>query len=539
MYTVMIVDDEQAIRRGLAAKLNWESLGFRIAAEASNGEEALELLAREPVDLVITDVKMPRLDGIGLIERCRSFHPATRFIVLSGYDDFQYATAAMRHKAEDYLLKPVIRKELAERLCLVRKGLDAEREQASLQREEIGRTRAYFAAMREQFVLYAVKEDGDPQIVQARAQQLELAAASAGEAAVAFVSAEAVIPEERLEGGAGSERLLREAFFMLGRELAEIAGSGNAVAFHDPSYPTMLHVMVTGDADSAAAAEADRLAAALADRAAALLRIKVVSGTGRPVRGQSQWRQGYAHALLAWSRKREDGGAPAEGEPEPADVIPVSWEQEKAIILALETEDLNGFEGLVRGMAANASSYSRIALPMLHLNLLLLMEALSVKHGARPAGGDDAFRIRPEAVWAYRTKKEILEQLSKAAADLMAAIAAAREKTGSADTVETIRRYIDANYMLPLSLAHLAERYRINATYLSERFKQRTGRTFSEYLTAVRMEEAKRLLLEPRLRIADVYELVGFSDPGYFSQAFKKYTGMRPNEYRSACQRNS
>src|SRR3954468_3316348 len=124
MLKVIITDDEIQIRKGLRMKVDWEAEGFDIAGEASNGKEALELLRNLEIDLVITDMRMPIMDGLELAKRCQQEFPKVKVIVLSGYSDFELVRGSMKEGVKDYLLKPVAPDELVEALQKIRKEIE-------------------------------------------------------------------------------------------------------------------------------------------------------------------------------------------------------------------------------------------------------------------------------------------------------------------------------------------------------------------------------------------------------------------------------
>lgn len=117
-FTAVLADDEYSVLEGVKTAIDWESLGIRIAALASNGHEALDAIIKYKPDLAIIDIRMPDLTGIQVIERCRNAGISTDFIILSGYDDFSYAKEAMRYGAKAYLLKPLNSTELTDEICL-------------------------------------------------------------------------------------------------------------------------------------------------------------------------------------------------------------------------------------------------------------------------------------------------------------------------------------------------------------------------------------------------------------------------------------
>ncbi len=112
MYRVLLVDDELEIRTGLKLKIDWSALGYAVAGEAQDGREALALLEAERYDLILTDIRMPVMSGLELLKQCAENYPQTKAVVLSGYDDFHFVKAALQCGAKDYLLMPVVRREL-------------------------------------------------------------------------------------------------------------------------------------------------------------------------------------------------------------------------------------------------------------------------------------------------------------------------------------------------------------------------------------------------------------------------------------------
>ncbi len=116
MIDVIIVDDEKLIRQGIASGVNWQGLKCRVVALAENGREGLTLIGEKKPGLVITDIRMPRLNGLDMIRQARVFSPRTDYIVLSGFDEFEYARRAVSYGVLEYLLKPVDEEELEERV---------------------------------------------------------------------------------------------------------------------------------------------------------------------------------------------------------------------------------------------------------------------------------------------------------------------------------------------------------------------------------------------------------------------------------------
>ena len=126
-YRVLLADDEEEIRSGISRKIDWASLGLTLVGEAGNGEEALELAEQLRPDVVLTDIKMPFLDGLELCRRLRVTLPGARLVVFSGFDDFEYARQAMSLGVSEYILKPINAPELRQVLEKLRDQLDRQR----------------------------------------------------------------------------------------------------------------------------------------------------------------------------------------------------------------------------------------------------------------------------------------------------------------------------------------------------------------------------------------------------------------------------
>lgn len=136
MYQVIIADDERAIRTGLKIIVNWNQLGFEIAGYAQNGEQALEMVLRQRADVLLADIRMPGLDGIGLVQKIRELQLPTVAILMSGYCDFEYARQAVSLGVREYLLKPIDEQALQELLLHVHREL-VESAQAETHKEEL------------------------------------------------------------------------------------------------------------------------------------------------------------------------------------------------------------------------------------------------------------------------------------------------------------------------------------------------------------------------------------------------------------------
>ncbi len=175
MYKILIVDDEIFVRMGLKMSIDWASRGFELLGEASNGQEALEKISETPPDIVITDIKMPVMDGIGLIKEISSSYPAIKCLVLSNYDEFELVKEAMKLGAVDYFLKVTIESDkLLEALEQVCEKLDGERTAADRRRAIDQTIREHRTVIERKYYLDLVGHDGTPESLKATIDALGL-----------------------------------------------------------------------------------------------------------------------------------------------------------------------------------------------------------------------------------------------------------------------------------------------------------------------------------------------------------------------------
>ena len=129
LYRIILVDDEEEVRKSIIRKIKWEENGFLVAGDAENGEDALEKIEALEPDLILTDIRMPYMDGLTLAERVRQKYPSMKIVIFSGYDDFEYAKQAIKLNVTEYILKPVNVEELTAILQKIKANLDQEIEQ--------------------------------------------------------------------------------------------------------------------------------------------------------------------------------------------------------------------------------------------------------------------------------------------------------------------------------------------------------------------------------------------------------------------------
>ena len=206
LYRIILVDDEEEVRKSIIRKIDWQSVGFTVVGDAENGEDALEKIENLEPDVVLTDIRMPYMDGLTLAEKIRQKYPSMKIVIFSGYDDFEYAKRAIKLNVTEYILKPVNVEELTAILKKIQASLDEEIEQkrdVSLLRENYKRS---LPILREQFLKDLVSRQMDEMTVAERLEQYDIPLAGAKKwisiavkAELSAVSGEVILPlhEER------------------------------------------------------------------------------------------------------------------------------------------------------------------------------------------------------------------------------------------------------------------------------------------------------------------------------------------------------
>ncbi|MCY9660625.1 response regulator [Paenibacillus chondroitinus] len=519
MYSVLIVDDEPEIRLGLKLKVDWECLGLNVAGEAGNGAEAMEWLAQHPADVIITDMNMPVMNGVSFLEACYEQYPTLRLIVITGYEDFQYAKAAIRNQARNYLLKPVTQDELAETLGKIVQELDGLRNERDQQAMMQWRLSQYYKEMKEHFLVHLVKEEVEREsLLRERAKWFQLDAWESRQ--VRFVTA-GLIERHTMQQERSPDKL-RLPFEMLCREAAENS-NGLYHVFRDANYAGLMH-FVTATEEGELGTFVQNLHHAVTEH----LGYEPAIGTGQTVTGLRQWKDGYLSALLAWNLKGNDGSNVIQQHGAMETVL--SEETTKVLQRYVARGDLVAFEQAVYKELSASIAASQARFVKLIFQLYLMLDTMAFTAGITLESSEQLW-LRPEQVWGFDTAAKAQQFLNKLAVKIMAG---PEKDSLDADhsMIQAAEQFIQDNYMYDLNLTMLAERFNYNSSYFSEMFKAKAGKTFIQYITDVRMAKAVQLLEETMLSLWDIAELTGFSNASYFSSKFKRMYGISPSDYR-------
>lgn len=537
MWKIAIIDDDRQVLQGMKQIIPWEDLNAEWAGEAMDGKDGLELIRRTRPDIVITDIYMPVMNGLEMIESLRQDAFGGRIVILSGYSDFEYARQALRLNVSDYLSKPISLQTLREVLGKIIGEL-AEEEEKRVEQDELQRKIELYAPFVEKewiksavsgTLMASYREDGAiPETYRywQDRHHLVLAIDIARDARLDGLSL-ADLNLFRFAVGNVVTEIAAEAFPLF--EHAELQGTRSAVA---------LHVSPEEDPE-AAVRRAVELGVKLIDAVGRYLKLTLQIGVGGL---KTDWRRlpdSTEEAFLAIDRKKKPLAAgyalyslPGEGGSDLSqapNVRPVKFYQQLAGAIksaqpSLAEELIDAFvESLKREECAAPPYLQTLAdelWTVLAFSLYEVGMVLDEIVPAESAGQDRCAIVRAEQLGDWLKSKVGL-------------ICSSRQWKGSGkhrQAVDFMIQYIHENYAEEITLADLADKVYISRNYLSNIFKNMTGESFNTYLTRVRIEKAKELLMEGRLLVYEVAERVGYKNVPYFSTLFKKFTGMNPTE---------
>ncbi|RED60576.1 response regulator [Cohnella phaseoli] len=426
MYKIMLVDDEVWVRRSLKEQIRWNFLKAELVGEASDGESAYRMALELKPDVILTDIKMPLMNGIEFMERINADLPHLKIIVISGHAEFEWIRQAMVHRAVNYILKPIGEQDLNQSLSAAIRDIEKLRMEREEQLQLKGALNQSLPALKEQYLNAMLTEQ---QVTSARFQrlmaQLNLRVeCHAFHMAVVHIRHYDRLAEEKFEG---DDQLLYYAIDniigMLRFDSISLLSFRSSAAKNEQ---ILFIGYLPGTSPNACADYAEEAVGQVRSSLKSALNADTCAGIGK----------GYF---------------------QPED-IPNSF---------LE--------------AAHALKY------------------------AKSGNG-------PETIFFDEIKK--------------------KEKDPKDDLVENVAAYIKENFKEQITLESVAQRFAVNASYLSRIFKSESGENFIDYVTRLRIEKASKLMLNPHLKTYEIAEIVGYENTNYFSKVFKKAVGFTPTEYR-------
>jgi two-component system response regulator YesN len=526
MYRVLLVDDEEDVREGLVIEVDWEALDLRIAGLAENGREALEMAERVEPDIVITDISMPFMDGLELARRLRERNPLVKVVILTGYDEFDYARQAVSLSVDEYLLKPFSAGHLTELLTRLRAQMEAE----IAEREDVQQLREHYRSslplLQADLIATLLHRQKSSSYILSRASQCGLQLIGKRYAVSVLVLHPSEDPELKL--------------FAALNIAAEVWTDHTAgYAFMHQESVVLLYVEPLGESETVGeAAKLQQQALENVVRSIRhYLRVPVTIGSSRLVDTLPDVKHAYEDALLALDYRLVPG----------TDSLIYIADVERQAAGKLRFDELKQ-QTLTRCLKAGTQAELEEGLQVIFQEItvehgrsdiqLYLIEVLTTVWKAAQASGEEMEDIFGAGFQLY-TDLFRLPGLSEAQHKVSEVCLLVQQRISSGrqhvykDIVEQALTFTKKYYADPdLSIQKVCAHLHISSGYFCSIFKKEVQLTFLQYLMQIRMDEARELLRSTELKSFQIAEKVGFAEPNYFSFCFKKHIGVSPKEYR-------
>lgn len=523
MYTVVVADDEEVLRRAIVRKINWEEIGFQVVGEAENGIEALELVGSLEPDLLLTDIRMPFISGIELARQVREVRPATQIAFLSGFDDFTYAQQAIQYNIISYLLKPISMAELTENLKQIKQKIDhLFLDFASKQKAEIDAA---------EFLLSALLDSYQPEATPEREAALQKQAEECG----------------LLKPGGHTYRYVVMAVTVRDQDNRNVTGQNHIHAVDSIvrkylKYQSCLVgdriVSVLMATPSALEKYLHILADEISQSMERILGNRVCIGVSREEEKLTGLHEAYREAVSAMQYAAGNQSSVRYiADEEPFKTVDVEWMMD--VVSGLENCMRRGnAQELERSMEELFGRMERERWTRKKRSFLMV-ELLSCACRIIYETGDEAGAEELKGDSFMQHISFLDSSLEEARQHFLAFCQSVQnrlqdqKKRSSMDICARAMHKMQAEFACPeLSLVSISSEIGVSPNYLSGLIKKKTGKSFIDYLTQLRMEEARQLLQDPGMKIREIAEQCGYSDQHYFSYCFKKAFGVSPNMLR-------
>ncbi|MFC4599951.1 response regulator [Cohnella hongkongensis] len=529
MYSYVIVDDEPLIRSGIRSKIDSfaESLKLVCAGEANNGREALALIAERDPQIIVTDMRMPGVDGRELLALLKQHYSDKQMIVVSGYKDYEYMMGAIEAQVAGYLLKPFSREEVQ---AVMAKAIEAiEKAAASRElREKLDDMQAEQERLYEQYDLELCRVQIESGRSGAASAELQSRRGRTLQAFKRYMLLAQYTNEARSVQKTGLRRLadlLREPHEFISEPVL-IPGSAEAWLY--------LVVPLNSEDDSrrvhALAKKSMTEAGPLVDDTT---ESRLLIAASLPKRELGQLHEAYLECRSAMDACPAAGKYGYSSYFERPSARSERWEETERFVYWLESgstdkaaEEMN--EALFRDNPTWSEVRSRCR---------QLIEAITNATRQKLLLAPPDWAKEADAVLndGYDSRR-----LAEFMQELLQAIESPSRSSGADSSHSLVRKlqsYIEAHYQEELSLQKLAQRFYVNASYCSYIFKEKTGMNISEFVLAKRIAKAKELLERTDYPLDRIARLVGYSNDKYFIRIFKKTTGVTPQAFRQSRRR--
>lgn len=529
-YKILIVDDECSVRESIIKKINWEALGFSVVGDAENGEDALEKVRFFEPDVVLTDIKMPYMDGLTLARHVKKEYSSIEIIIFSGFDDFEYAKEAIGLDVIEYILKPIHAQELTETLTKIKVKLD----QKISEMRNIEQLKSSYLAMQPAMKAYFCND-----LIQGKVEEEEIQDAL-----------------EQLEFTIGNDHLVVAAKVYIDRQSQKAynhwENNNNLIpisirqllkeqlekTFNLEVFGSMWEInLICGFQEQKDLKFFLNQLHQVTMICKKQLGIHVVVGVGECYSGLIHVKKSYEEAENALGYRLTVGETAViyNGDVENVErgSLKLDVKNESKLIHTLKFGTKEDVSEVMKALFAHIKE-AKVHTNQYQLYMLSIMNALTqlAQHYEIPLvsiwGKEDYFKV----IGRIASVEGMEAFLSHCGQIIFEQIRQIRSES-TQKSIILAQQYIHQHYSDPdLSVERVCDYVHMSKAYFSTLFKQQTGQTYTSYVTDLRLEKAVALLNKTQDKTYHIAAQVGYVEPNYFSYVFKKKFGIAPSRYQ-------
>lgn len=528
LLSIVTIDDESYVHEGLDSLIDWERIGCAHVGSALNGEEGLSLVSILRPDVILTDIRMPVMSGLELIARVREmpdYYPA--FVVISGYDEFEYARTALRHQVDDYLLKPIDEQQFEELLIRIRSRIQAQMATAGAMHPAIdgggGRESVSVLNTAIRRLLSGERAEeivrlADRRLGRSRGVQLLVAV---------FVPVDTEISALRQPLSATEIRYAlatTKARASLDWVVSESYG-GVATLLQTSEVAEQLDLWVQGLYHAIASATSRPLLLVVSAPRATVREIPAAREELRRLFTERHLVDREGYVIAGATTVGASRGPTGRGGSPDLDLV----------LDAVERTDPDGAAAALHetfeSLAASDSSSN--ALRDCVSEIRAQGDRLVLELGGNPSDSSAQEELRYLARNAEYVPLAVMVESSIRFVRSLAERVAELRRTQRHTAVALMKRRADRRFAEDISIAEFADEYAMNAVYLGQLFRKSVGMGFKDYLRSRRIREARRLLRDTDMLVPEIAQTVGYCDVDYFTDQFKREMSVTPIVYRA------
>lgn len=531
MTKILIVDDEELIREGIARKIERLMPHADIVGKAENAKEAMELISLNLPDIVITDIRMPEMDGLQFINEVKSKNNNIDFIIISGFDNFEYARNAIKLGVSEYLLKPVNNDELKNAISNLEKKTADKRQQNEYMKQLESKIYNSLFFLKSKYLNDLIYCDFDAKNILKSLEYVEIGFTNKFYTVITVI----LYNLDKLPQFHDKKEAYLAKFGV--QNIAEeiLSEAGKAFAFENLKKENQVVIIVNHNTPDESTLL--RLCRKMQDSLSELLQLKSSIGIGKTYKDINCVHNSYIESYRAPLQSGLLGNNSVISINEISDNQPsalfLSDNDKMLLRSSISSHDTNK---AIEIISCLFESFEQQHIPYYDIKTLLIDMSIMLIKIIKENGGDwniifkeDIFQ---EDFISHFTKlNEVKEWMEKCVRSVCSYLSG-QEKSDGKKIINEVQGYINNYYYLDINLTELAKKYFINPSYLSQLFKSETGVKFIDYVTNVRIEKAKELSSKTSLKLYQIAEMVGYNDFRHFSATFSKYTGLTPSKFR-------